>query len=1522
MCFCIFFVFVADGQAAAERDITFWAPSLNYLGENGLDPGDFSTPTAMCLQLEDSEAQDNGGSPVIFSEYTPVSTTSGQCHYDDASTGASGVTLVGIGTFCLRDGDAGPTAGSCAYPESLLDSCLVGNPTLLPELIKSESAFDWISLKDPRFHISRTYRSDNLFRASDQVTLGFAGVWRANFEQFLTEDGTGNQRSYAYSDASGLRLRWNSNRTPLSDEHHFVMLSNPGASLQIASSTSITENGTTIRYFERNSTAVGVPFRHFKTTWSDGYEVTKVFNTTGLLNDVYDNRGQMYRIFWADGAENGLQNTTRSVIRRIEIDTDYDGSTFGPELALRYDFAENPVTASSSLPVLTAVTLDDLVIGGSEVQHQYGYEFGEPFQTPGLTAVWDARSGGNYQGVPFATFSYASDPLRNWPPVTSTSHNGGADQYTFLEVAPVDGEPSDVSIVQSTNALGRTTQYRFQGLGADRELTDIDGIATANCLATTTAQEYGDNNSLVVARTARNGSVTSYSYFEDPDGTHPLQRQYGPGRRGLVKTVTEDSNGVSPRVTTFEWHPAFRLPILRETSHLREEFEYDANGLIISHTQTDVLTSSPSVGESRTTTIAYETLASGLKVVSSIDGPGLSASGVFDIEVYEYNDDGTLARSTDANGLVTEYLNYTSLGQPGRVIGPDGIIYDFAYDFEGQLVSSTRDPGGDARTTSFVYDEIGQLTSTTDTNGNTWSFEYDAARRLTRTVNPLGEAMVFEHDALGNITRTEYRDGADALTFFETAQFDELGRVMQMANFENAAITISYDVEDNPIQTTDPIGSQRDNVFDALNRLAATTDELGYVTFIEHNDNDQMTRFTDPRSMETVSTYNGFGEVVTETSADRGTMSYTYDSRGLVTSMTDARGIVTTYEYDDGGRLLARRFPASPALDFTMQYDGFNSSTAAKGMLTHLYDQFGSIYNIFASNGTVFRQRRHIEGTQYQTQYSADDEGLVSSVTYPSGTRVTYSYDDANQITDVDVRRPRNPNRTFPPTISVVDGAEHLPFGPLVTLTRADGSTYVAEYDAGYRLTGQTDTAGGAAMRDIDLSYTARSNLAQKTVLAGAGGTESFQYDARAMLSGATGPYGSLLFGYDGVGNRTSLMSTPAGGTMVTDAYIFPTDSNRLIRIDEDGMPRRTFLHDAAGNVTYDDRSGTAYGYAYDAAGRMSSLSVNGVVQAEYFYNGLGQQHVRRMTQEQKTIHSIHDIEGNRIAEYEIDHLTGTTTLLREYVWMDGTVVAVIEDGAVYNVRTDHIGRPVFATDMSGLVVWQAEYLPFGGVHVSTGDTLDLRFPGQWFQSESGLHQNWMRDYDPTTGRYMQADPLGLVDGASVYGYAGQSPQVNADPTGLCWNIHSNACKGVNKARFNATLARMGQGAQAYAAGVLGYAAGVAAADGCITAEEAASIGVELLSQLRIFDPVLRMARGGKGLKGTRGGGRNDGKRTNVEIIDAQLVDARARRDALSSKRMKTPQDLDQLARINREIRRLLDQRRRSETHGRNNTRR
>ncbi len=197
--------------------------------------------------------------------------------------------------------------------------------------------------------------------------------------------------------------------------------------------------------------------------------------------------------------------------------------------------------------------------------------------------------------------------------------------------------------------------------------------------------------------------------------------------------------------------------------------------------------------------------------------------------------------------------------------------------------------------------------------------------------------------------------------------------------------------------------------------------------------------------------------------------------------------------------------------------------------------------------------------------------------------------------------------------------------------------------------------------------------------------------------------------------------------------------------------------------MTAEARPSGTYGYTYNAAGRMSEFRINGILQASYKYDAMGRQAIRTLSSPTAvTIHSVFDSEGRRIAEYN----EATGALIREYVWNGWDPIAVIEGGVISFVRADHIGRPVFATNTAGTKVWTATYQPFGGVHVSTGTLPTARFPGQWFQTESGLHQNWMRDYDPATGRYLQADPLGLIDGASVYGYVKQNPMRFTDPTG------------------------------------------------------------------------------------------------------------------------------------------------------------
>lgn len=102
-----------------------------------------------------------------------------------------------------------------------------------------------------------------------------------------------------------------------------------------------------------------------------------------------------------------------------------------------------------------------------------------------------------------------------------------------------------------------------------------------------------------------------------------------------------------------------------------------------------------------------------------------------------------------------------------------------------------------------------------------------------------------------------------------------------------------------------------------------------------------------------------------------------------------------------------------------------------------------------------------------------------------------------------------------------------------------------------------------------------------------------------------------------------------------------------------------------------------------------------------------------------------------------------------------------------YYFHNDHLGTPQVLTDNTQQVVWKGEYDPFGKC-TETVNLVEqnLRFPGQYFDQETGLHYNYKRTYDPKTGRYVESDPIGLVGGLSTYGYTHQNPIRYTDPTG------------------------------------------------------------------------------------------------------------------------------------------------------------
>ena len=117
------------------------------------------------------------------------------------------------------------------------------------------------------------------------------------------------------------------------------------------------------------------------------------------------------------------------------------------------------------------------------------------------------------------------------------------------------------------------------------------------------------------------------------------------------------------------------------------------------------------------------------------------------------------------------------------------------------------------------------------------------------------------------------------------------------------------------------------------------------------------------------------------------------------------------------------------------------------------------------------------------------------------------------------------------------------------------------------------------------------------------------------------------------------------------------------------------------------------------------------------------------------------------------------------FLWCCGAGASATE---LYFVHSDHLNTPQVITDFNQQVVWEGKRLPFGETDVtSTQIEFNLRFPGQYYDLETGLHYNYFRDYDPGLGRYVQSDPIGLQGGLNTYGYSYQNPMMFSDPEGL-----------------------------------------------------------------------------------------------------------------------------------------------------------
>ncbi|MFC7303184.1 putative T7SS-secreted protein [Streptomyces monticola] len=717
---------------------------------------------------------------------------------------------------------------------------------------------------------------------------------------------------------------------------------------------------------------------------------------------------------------------------------------------------------------------------------------------------------------------------------------------------------------------------------------------------------------------------------------------------------------------------------------------------------------------------------------------------------FRYDEAGNLTTVIRPDGRETR-AEYNELGLPVKVVNPDGTVWRQEYDARGNRTATTASLG---RTTHFAYDEAGRLTAVTNALGVMSTVRCDAAGLPVEITGPQGVATRYRRDAFGRPVAV-----TDALGATTLLEWTVEGKLARRTAPDGSTESWVYDGEGNCTAHTDAMGVTTSYEYTHFDLLKARTEPNGVRYEFDYDSELHLTQVTNPQGLTWRYDYDPAGRLIAETDFDDRALAYTYDSANRLTSRTNGLGERITYERNALGQLASKNVEGRVT---TFEYDLTDQLAQATGpnvSLTLLRDSLGRL-----KYETVNGRR---------ISFSYDALGRRTSRTTPTGATSSWTYDAmGNRAALVASGRTiafehdavgRELTRRIGDTAPVSFTNTFDPLGRLAaqSVTGADGGSIqrrAYQYRSDGKLIGIDDQLNGARHFGLDTA-------GRITAVHAVGWTESYAYDTAGNQTSASWP--DTHPGHEASGLRTY------NGTRIKTA----------------GGIR--YEHDAQGRVvlrqkTRLSRKPDTWRYAWDAEDRLTSVVTPDGTTWRYLYDPLGRRTAKQRLASDGSGEVVEQVDftwdGSTLCEQTSrTSVASPSAVILTWDHQGQRPIAQTErilageepqqeiDSRFFAIITDLVGAPTELLNEQGDITWRTRSTVWGTTawnHRSATAYTPLRFPGQYFDAETGLHYNYFRTYDPETARYLTSDALGLAPAPNPNTYV-QNPHTQADPLGL-----------------------------------------------------------------------------------------------------------------------------------------------------------